>query len=133
MQKTKKEQNLFTSDDIGIRCPRSKEWNKMEEVKHGRFCDGCHEKLFFVGGYTKGEVMALQRKYGANICVGVRASNSLALEFSTHASSVSQNTSNSGEINLPNIKSYDTPIVVGIPVFDDPAKKKEETTLFEKH
>ena len=133
MQKTKKEQNLFTSDDIGIHCPRNKEWNKMEEVQDGRFCDGCHEKLFYVGGYSKGEVMALQRKYGSNICVGIKESNSLAFEFSTYASSVSKCDYNADEINLPNIENYDTPIVVGIPIFGNSVKKKKKSVVFEKH
>ena len=70
MKKREKEY-LFTSDDIGIRCPRDKKWESMEEIKFGRFCDGCQEKLFYVGGFTKGEVMALQRKYGKNICVAI--------------------------------------------------------------
>jgi len=132
MQKSKKEQNLFTSDNIGIRCPRNKEWNKMEEVKNGRFCDGCHEKLFYVGGYTKSEVMALQRKYGTNICVGIRETSNLALEFSTHACSVSKSNCNTNETNLPNIENYDIPIVVGIPIFDNLKDEEEKSIVLKK-
>lgn len=65
--------NLFTSNDITVKCPKDMKWEDMREVKDGRFCNGCHEKLYYVGGYTKGEVKALLRKYGSNICVGVRA------------------------------------------------------------
>jgi len=133
MKKNEKEKKLFTSNDIGIKCPKNKQWNKMEEVKNGRFCDGCHEKLFYVGGYTKGEVMELQRKYGTNICVGIRKLNSLALEFSTHASSVSKSNYDTNETNLPDIENYDIPIVVGIPIFDETKSEKEEKVVFEKY
>ena len=71
MKTDKKEQKLFTSDDITVSCPRGMQWREMEEVKDGRFCTGCQEKLYYVGGYTKMEVMELQRKHGNNICVGV--------------------------------------------------------------
>ena len=72
MKNNKKEMNLFTRDDIGITCPRETKWEELKslkELKARRFCDGCSEKIFYVGGYTKGEVMALQRKYGNNRCV----------------------------------------------------------------
>ena len=71
----KKEINLFTHKDIGITCPREKKWEDMKEVIGGRFCDGCEEKITFVGGYTKGEVMALQRELGESICVAINNSN----------------------------------------------------------
>ena len=67
--------NLFTSDDIGIPCPREKKWEEMREVIGGRFCDGCNEKIIYVEGYSKGEVMALQREFGANICVAINEPN----------------------------------------------------------
>ena len=71
----KNEKNLFTSDDIGITCPREKKWEEMKEVIGGRFCDGCHEKVRYVKGYTKGEVMALQREFGESICVAINQPN----------------------------------------------------------
>ena len=71
----KQEIKLFRSDDIGITCPREKKWEEMKEVIGGRFCDGCHEKVIFVGAYSKGEVMALQREFGENICVAINEPN----------------------------------------------------------
>ena len=71
----KQERKLFTSDDIGITCPKDKKWEDMEEVIGGRFCNGCDEKIIYVEGYSKGEVMALQRELGENICVAVNNSN----------------------------------------------------------
>ena len=71
MKIAEKRNNLFTSDDIGIICPKNKKWENMVEVLNGRFCDGCQETLKDVTGYSKGDVMALQRASGKNICVGV--------------------------------------------------------------
>ena len=71
----KQERKLFISDDIGITCPKDKKWEDMEEVIGGRFCNGCDEKIIYVEGYSKGEVMALQRELGENICVAVNNSN----------------------------------------------------------
>jgi len=68
----KNKNNLFTSNDITLKCPINMKWEDMKEVKDGRFCYGCYEKLYYVGGYTKSEVKALQRKYGSNICMGIR-------------------------------------------------------------
>jgi len=68
----KNKNNLFTSNDITLKCPIDMKWEDMKEVKDGRFCYGCYEKLYYVGGYTKSEVKSLQRKYGSNICVGIR-------------------------------------------------------------
>ncbi len=72
MEDLKNKNNLFTSNDITLKCPIDMKWEDMKEVKDGRFCYGCYEKLYYVGGYTKGEVKSLQRKYGSNICVGIR-------------------------------------------------------------
>ena len=63
--------NLFTSDDIGVTCPKNRKWEEMKVVIGGRFCDGCNEKVFCVKNYSKGEVMALQRKFGEHICVAI--------------------------------------------------------------
>ena len=71
----KNEKNLFTSDDIGITCPREKKWEEMKEVIGGRFCDGCNEKILYVEGYSKGKVMALQRTLGEHICVAIKQPN----------------------------------------------------------
>ena len=71
----KQERKLFRSDDIGITCPCKKKWEDMEIVIGGRFCNGCNEKIIYVGGYSKGEVMALQRELGDNICVAINQHN----------------------------------------------------------
>ncbi len=71
----KNEKNMFTSDDIGITCPREKKWEEMKEVIGGRFCDGCNEKILYVEGYSKGDVMALQRKLGEHLCVAINQPN----------------------------------------------------------
>jgi len=108
MQKTEKKNNLFTSDDIWVVCPKNKKWKNMVEVINGRFCDGCHETLQDVTGYSKGEVMALQREFGKNICVGVSKklfTSSLALSLFEQK-----------RIQL--VAKYDTSIVVGMPRFN---------------
>ena len=75
MRNYNKEINLFTYKDIGITCPRDKKWEEMKEEIGGRFCDGCHEKVRYVEGYSKGEVMALQRELGESICVAINKPN----------------------------------------------------------
>ena len=75
MKNYNKEINLFTHKNIGITCPRKKKWEEMKEVIGGRFCDGCHERVISVKGYTKGEVMALQREFGESICVAIDQPN----------------------------------------------------------
>jgi len=105
--------NLFTSDDITVRCPKNMNWENMREVKDGRFCEGCYEKLYYVGGYTKGEVKRLQRIYGSSICVGVKTLVSVNL-----VSGLSSCTKKDKKIcnNMAqNITKY--PVVVGLPIF----------------
>ncbi len=43
--------NLFTSNDMGITCPRKKKWEEIKEVIGERFYDGCNEKIVYVEGY----------------------------------------------------------------------------------
>jgi len=126
MEKLENNNNLFTSDDIAILCPKMKKWREMKEVKDGRFCDGCNEKIYYVGGYTKGEVKALQRKYGKNICVGVGktlATASLALSLSACSGKVSDSTTKVENSNQNNSMNYDVPVMVGMPIFIDPKEK----------
>ena len=79
MRNYNKEIKLFTHKDIGITCPREKKWEEMKEVIGGRFCNGCDEKIIYVEGYTKGEVMALQRELGESICVAINQPNNTSI------------------------------------------------------
>jgi hypothetical protein len=122
MKTIEKQNNLFTSDDIGIICPKNKKWENMVEVINGRFCDGCHETLHDVTGYSKGEVMALQREHGKNICVAVSKkllTASLALSLAACSSKVKkEETEHVSDINTTQIEErYDVLTVVGMPVF----------------
>ncbi len=115
-------ENLFTSDDIMVKCPKNMRWENMQEVKDGRFCEGCHEKLYYVGGYTKGEVKTLQRKYGSNICVGVRTIVTASLAFGLSACSGKEVKSKKIESRIE--KSFherpmvERPVVVGVPLLE---------------
>jgi len=123
MEKLEEKINLFTSEDIAIECPKMKKWREMQEVKNGRFCDGCNEKLYYVGGYTKGEVKALQRKYGKNICVGVGktlATASLAFSLSACSGKISDSSDKLESTKQNNSIDYDIPVMVGMPLIIDP-------------
>jgi len=127
MEKLKEKNNLFTSDDIAIICPKMKQWVDMEEVKNGRFCDGCNEKLYYVGGYTKKEVQALQRKYGNHICVGVGktlVTASLALSLTACSGKMSDSQDKIKGIEQHSSMYSDVPVVVGTAVFIE-SKEKE--------
>lgn len=122
MEKLEKKSNLFTSDDITIKCPKMKKWKDMQEVKDGRFCDGCNEKLYYVGGYTKEEVKSLQRKYGNNICVGVgKTLVTASLAFGLAA--CSGKTSEAEVVEQVTGQHYDESVVVGLPVLREPQEK----------
>ena len=128
MERLEEKNNLFTSDDIAIICPKMKHWAEMKEVKNGRFCDGCNEKLYYVGGYTKGEVKALQRKYGNNICVGVRktlVTASLALSLTACSGKISDDKAKIKSIEQHRSMIYNRPVVIGMPVFIELQEKEE--------
>jgi hypothetical protein len=62
---------LFKSEDIEVSCPKKMVWDEMDIVRDGRrHCEGCDKILFDVTGYSKQEVVELQKKHG-NICVAV--------------------------------------------------------------
>jgi hypothetical protein len=117
MKNLENKENLFTSDDIRVKCPKDMRWENMQEVKDGRFCDGCHEKLYYVGGYTKGEVKTLQRKYGSNIFVAVRPIVTSSLAFGLSACSGKEVKSKKMESRIEN-SIVQHPVVVGVPILE---------------
>ena len=127
MKNLEKRENLFTSDDIRVKCPKNMRWENMQEVKDGRFCDGCHEKIYYVGGYTKEEVTSLQRKYGNNICVGVGktlVTASLAFTLAACSGKTSGSNSKVEIVEQGDTQNYNVPIVVGVPIIVEPKEKK---------
>ena len=116
MKDIENKNNLFTSNDIIVKCPKNMQWKNMREVKNGRFCEGCHEKLYYVGGYSKGEVKRLQRQYGSNICVGVRTLVTASLALGLSACSGKEIEGKKKEKSHMEQSMIEQPVIVGVPI-----------------
>ena len=132
--KIENSEELFTCNDIAVKCPKKMVWDEMETVGESkRHCEGCDEVLFDVTGYTKEEVHALQKKHGS-ICVAVSkvlVAGSLSMSLLAASGEVEMETvleENQTEVLALPVVFLPPTVELGLPVFPPPVPECDEGT-----